>query len=76
MKQNLRALIESIVIEALEGWMDECDDMDEADSKGGIKAFGGGDVEKKSSKKNEGSKKKSLPPAFLKNIKKKSSSKK
>jgi hypothetical protein len=74
MKQNLRALIESIVIEALEGWMDECDEMEEADSKGGVKAFGGGDTEKKSSKKNEGSKK-SLPPAFLKNVKKKSSKK-
>ncbi len=73
MKQNLRALIENIVIEALENWMDECDgDLDEADSKGGVKAFGGGEVEKKSSKKNEGSKK-SLPPAFLKTIKKKKS---
>lgn len=68
MTKNLRTLIENIVVEALEEWMDECDEMDEADSKGGVKAFGGGDVEKKS-KKNEGSKKK-LPPAFLKNIKK------
>lgn len=73
MKKNLRALIESIVIEALEGWMDECDDLDETDSNGGVKAFGDGSVEKKT--KNEGSKKKSLPPAFLKNVKKKSSKK-
>jgi hypothetical protein len=73
MKQNLRALIENIVIEALEEWMDEGDDLDEADSKGGVRAFGGGDVEKKA--KNEASKKKKMPPAFLKNIKKKSSKK-
>lgn len=72
MKQNLRALIENIVIEALEEWMDESDDLDEADSKSGVKAFGGGNVEKKA--KNEASKKK-MPPAFLKNIKKKSAKK-
>jgi len=74
MKQNLRALIENIVIEALENWMDECemtDELDEADDRGGVKAFGGGDVEKKAKAKNEASKKK-MPPAFLKNIKKKS----
>lgn len=71
MKQNLRALIENIVIEALEEWMDECecDNLAEADDKAGVKSFGGGEVEKKS--KNEASKKK-LPPAFLKNAKKKS----
>jgi len=71
-KQNLRALIENIVIEALEEWMDECecDDLAEGDSKTGVKSFGGGEVEKKS--KNEASKKKDLPPAFLKNAKKKS----
>jgi len=72
-KQNLRALIENIVVEALEEWMDdcECDELAEADKKAGVKAFGDGEVEKKS--KNEGSKKKDLPPAFLKNVKKKKS---
>lgn len=71
-KQNLRSLIENIVIEALEEWMDdcECNELAETDSKAGVKAFGDGEVEKKS--KNEGSKKKDLPPAFLKNTKKKS----
>lgn len=69
-KQNLRVLIENIVIEALEEWMDECecDDFAKADDKAGVKSFGGGEVEKKS--KNECSKKKNLPPAFLENFKK------
>jgi len=55
-KQNLRALIENIVIEALEEWMDECecDDLAEVDSKAGVKAFGDGKIEKM---KNEAAKK-------------------
>lgn len=68
-KQNLRSLIENIVVEALEEWMDECDELvGTGNKKAGVKAFGDGEVEKKS--KNEGSKKKDLPPAFLKNVKK------
>jgi hypothetical protein len=50
--QKLRALIENIVIEALEEWMDECecDELAEGDSATGVKSFGGGEVEKKSKK--------------------------
>ena len=44
MKQNLRALIESIVVEALEEWMDECD-MRETNSDN-ARSFGNGTVEK------------------------------
>lgn len=52
MKKNLRALIESIVIEALEEWMDECecDELDEADAMAGVRAYGNAEVEKKSKK--------------------------
>lgn len=52
-KQNLRALIENIVVEALEEWMDdcECDELAEGDSATVVKSFGGGEVEKKSKKK-------------------------
>ncbi len=52
-KQNLRTIVESIVIEALEEWMDECeacDDLAEADKIAGEKAFGGGSPEKKPKK--------------------------
>lgn len=59
---KLQNIIESIVIEALENWMDECDceddDLDETDVKSGQLSFGGGKAEKKS-KKVDASRKKS-----------------
>jgi hypothetical protein len=61
---KLQNIIESIVIESLEKWMDECDcedddkDLDEADVKSGQRSFGGGQAEKKS-KKVDASRKKS-----------------
>lgn len=64
--KKLRTVIESIIIEALEEWMDECDSTDMG-NKDNAKNFGGGEIEKK----NEASKKKKMPPAFLRNSKKK-----
>ena len=55
-KQILRTLIENIVIEALEEWMNECECEDAAGNKTSVASFGGGSAEKKL--KNNSSKKK------------------